>query len=242
VAVLDVPDGLERTELVLAWREQFGSSFGALYHPWVRTADPRAGGLRAVPPSGHVAGVYARGDLLVGVHRPPANELVEAAADVRFRVDDLRHGELNDGGVNVIRAYGGRGLRVGGARTLSEDPPWRYVNVRRLLCMIEATIDRQTQWAVFEPNNRELWRDVDRVIRGFLDRLWRLGALDGATAEEAYSVQCDDTTNPPPETEAGRLTCRLGVLPPWPAEFVVVRIGRTRGETEILEQRRAGDA
>jgi uncharacterized protein len=246
VAVLDVRDRLDRVDQALRWREQeleSRSAFAALYHPWVRVADPDSGpgALRDVPPSGHVAGVYARGDLLVGVHRPPANEVVEAAVAVTVALDDGQHAELNSAGVNVLRAYPGRGLRIGGARTLSPDPLWRYVNVRRLLCMIEASIERQTQWIVFEPSNPELWRDLDRVIRGFLDRLWRLGMLDGATAAEAYSVQCDEVTNPPENTEAGQLTTLVGVLPPWPAEFVVVRIGRTRSETELLEQGRADD-
>ncbi len=241
--VLDVPDGLERIEDVLTWRAPFSSAYAALYHPWLGMPDPLSadGSLRFIPPSGHVAGTYALTDLQVGVHKPPANEPIAAANDVRFRLSDAAHGELNTGGVNVIRAYPGRGLRTGGARTLSQESQWLYVNVRRLVSMIEATLDRDTQWMVFEPNSRELWREMDRVVRSFLDQLWRRGMLDGASAEDAYSVQCDEAANPPQDTEDGRLTCLLGVLPPWPAEFVVVRIGQTRNEVEMAGQGAGSD-
>jgi len=236
--VLDTPDERARIEDVLAWRQQFTSAYAALYHPWLGMPDPLSpdGSLRFVPPSGHVAGSYALTDLQVGVHKPAANELVAAANDVRFRLSDVAHGELNTGGVNVIRAYPGRGLRTAGARTLSEDSQWQYVNVRRLVSMIEATLDRDTQWMVFEPNSRELWREMDRVVRSFLDQLWRRGMLDGASAQDAYSVECDEATNPPQDTGDGRLTCLLGVLPPWPAEFVVARIGQTLNEVEMVGQ------
>jgi phage tail sheath protein FI len=128
-------------------------------------------------------------------------------------------------------------VRVAGARTLT--PPsseWRFVNVRRLLIMIEEAIDEQTQWTVFEPNNRDLWSDIERVARSFLETLWHRGMLDGASPEEAFSVRCDESTNPPSETDVGRVICEIGVLPPWPAEFVVVRIGKTDGGTEIIEE------
>jgi len=191
--------------------------------------------LRAVPPSGHIAGIYARGDQRVGVHKPPANETLVAVNDVQPQIDDRAHAQLTDQSVNVIRYCNGRGIRVAGARTLSNDLNWRYVNVRRLMIMIEEAIDEATQWTVFEPNNQDLWRDIDRVARSFLDGLWRRGMLDGATAADAYDVRCDETTNPPEETNAGRVTCLIGVQPPWPAEFVVVRIGKTEGGTEIAE-------
>lgn len=236
VAVLDpMPNDLIPD--VLIWRKQFETKYAALYFPWLMIPDPLrlTGLLRAVPPSGHVAGIYARGDRRVGVHKPPANEELEGVKDVRVAVGDLAHGDLNDQGVNVIRPFQGRGLRVAGARTLSSDTSWRYVNVRRLLIMIEEAIEEQTQWAVFEPNNPALWREIDRVARAFLNDLWRRGMLDGATSEEAYFVRCDETTNPPEETEAGRLICEIGVQPPWPAEFVIVRIGKTEGSTEIVE-------
>jgi hypothetical protein len=237
VAVLD-PRGEDGTPtLVSAWRRQFDTSYAALYWPWLRCPDPLRldGLLRPVPPSGHVAGVYARGDLEVGVHKPPANEPLEACSDVVTPSDDSTHGDLNHEGVNVIRAWNGLGIRVAGARTLATDPLVRYVNVRRLLNMIEEAIVEDSQFAVFEPNGPALWREVERVVRALLDLLWRQGALDGATADEAYTVTCDATTNTPEETDAGRLICLVGLQPPWPAEFVIVRIGRSEGSAEIAE-------
>ncbi len=174
------------------------------------------------------------------MHKPPANEELFYAQDVSTQIEDLLHGDLNDRSVNVIRAYRGRGLRLAGARTLSSDPDWRYVNVRRLLIMIEEAIDQQTQWLVFEPSNPDVWREVDRVVRSFLDGLWHRGMLDGPTAADAYSVTCDTTTNPPDQAEVGRLICRIGVQPPWPAEFVVVRIGKTESGTQIIETSETG--
>jgi phage tail sheath protein FI len=243
VAVLDLPpldpSGASRSPReALAWRRGLDSSYAALYYPWLRVPDPLllTGLLRAVPPSGHVAGIWARSDRRVGVHKPPANEVLEGVEDVLFRVGDVDHGDLNDAGVDVIRPYDGRGIRVAGARTVSSDPLWRYVNVRRLLLLIAEAIDEGTQWTVFEPHDLRLRREVDRVVRSLLDGLWRRGMLDGATAEEAYSVLCDESTNPSAEVEAGRLVCRIGVQPPWPAEFVVVRLGKTVGGVELIEE------
>lgn len=244
IAVLDMPlldpGGVEMTpESAQAWRTNFDTKYGAIYFPWLRVPDALRleGLLRSVPPSGHVAGIYARGDRRVGVHKPPANEELEGVKDVQVFLEDVDHGALNDRGINVIRPYRGRGVRVAGARTLT--PPsseWRFVNVRRLLIMIEEAIDEQTQWTVFEPNNRDLWSDIARVARSFLETIWLRGMLDGATPEEAFSVRCDETTNPESERDLGRVICEIGVLPPWPAEFVVVRIGKTDGGTEIIEE------
>jgi hypothetical protein len=247
VAILELlEEGDERVNDVtdvIGWRNKFNSKYASLYYPWVLMPDPLKlqGLLRAIPPSGHVAGIYARGDRRIGVHKPPANELVEAVKDVKTEVDETIHGILNDNSVNVIRTFSGRGIRVAGARTLSRDTDWLYVNVRRLLIMIEEAIDEATQWTVFEPNNPDLWREIDREVRSFLNTLWRRGMLDGATAEDAYFVRCDETTNPPEEVENGRVTCLVGVQPPWPAEFVVVRIGKTQGATEIVELRGGRD-
>jgi uncharacterized protein len=234
------PDPLQDPDEIITWRKKFASKYAALYYPWLLVPDAlgEPGDLRAVPPSGHVAGVFARVDLTVGVHKPPANEPVERVEDLTVAVDDPAHGILNDSGVNVLRALPARGIRVAGARTLSDpgdDPSWRFVNVRRLVLMVERWIDANSQWIPFEPNNPALWVEMDRVVRRFLDGLWRQGMLDGARAEEAYYVRCDDTTNPDAETAAGRIICEIGLQPPWPAEFVVVRIGRTEGGTQILE-------
>jgi uncharacterized protein len=237
VAVLDVPPSAVTPRDALAWRRDMDSSYAALYYPWLRVPDPLEleGLLRAVPPSGHVAGIWARSDRRVGVHKPPANEALEGVEDVLFRLGDEDHGDLNCAGVNAIRPYDGRGIRVAGARTVSSDPLLRYVNVRRLLLMIAEAVDEGTQWTVFEPHDLRLRREIDRVVRSFLDGLFRRGVLDGAKAEEAYSVRCDETTNPPAEAEAGRLICQIGVQPPWPAEFVIVRLAKSVSGVELLE-------
>ncbi len=243
VAVLEMPVANAAAAEVLDWRTQFDTRYAALYHPWVAAPDPLEldGLLRSIPPSGHVAGIYARCDLNRGVHKPPANEIVDGVMDLALAIDDLAHADLNDAGVNVIRSQAGRGIRVAGERTLSSDTPWRYVNVRRLLIFIEKSIDVSCQWTVFEPNNPDLWREIRRVAVSFLDDLFKRGMLDGSTAEQAYTVICDETTNPPEETDAGRMICKIGVQPPWPAEFVIVRIGKMEDRTLIVENPGGGN-
>jgi uncharacterized protein len=239
VAVLDPPRANMLPNAIIQWLEgmNIDSSYAALYYPWLRVPDPNGlpGDLRAIPPSGHVAGVYARVEKLFGSHKPPANELLASVQDVSTAVEDVIHGVLNEKQINVVRAYPGRGLRVAGARTLSSDSQWLYMNVRRLLIMIERSIDAGTQWIPFEPNNPSMWLDTERVITSFLDLIWRRGMLDGATAAQAYSVQCDEVTNPSEGTGAGRLLCLIGVLPPWAVEFIIARIGRTESGSQVLE-------
>jgi Bacteriophage tail sheath protein len=220
-----------------AWRSNFDTSYAAAYYPWVQILDPLglAGDLKTVPPSGHIAGIFTRVEQTIGVHKPPANEVLEQVKDLAVALDDETHGALNDRGINVIRTFPARGIRVAGARTLSRDTDWTYVNVRRLVLMVERAIDVGTQWIVFEPNSQPLQIELDRVVRSYLNDLWRRGMLDGAKADDAYYVRCDDTTNPPEEVDAGRLTCEVGLLPPWPAEFVVIRIGKTEGGTQFME-------
>lgn len=252
VAIIDIPDFLKEPpnsppaptlpEEALEWRSRFqnggaeGSNFAALYYPWVMVDDAlRLQGLvRSIPPSGHVAGIYARSDRARGVHKPPANEVAEGAVDLRFAVTDVQHANLNDAGVNVIRSFAGRGLRVYGARTL--DSEMRFINVRRLLSMIEKAIEQGTQWTVFEPNNKLLHSEMDRVVRSYLQTLYRQGMLDGGTPDEAYEVKCDDSTNPPEEIERGRVVCQIGLQPPYPAEFVVALIGKTQDGIEVLQE------
>jgi phage tail sheath protein FI len=240
-ALID-PDGGAEPNQVLAQASSPRSSYAALYYPWLVVSDPLGdpGAVISLPPSGHVAGVCARVDLDQGVQKPPANEVVNGAQGVARSLGPTDLGDLNEGRVNAIRALPGRGVRVYGSRTLARpaEPQWLYVNVRRLLLMIETAIDRQTQWAVHEPNSPRLQRALERVVRNFLDSLWRLGYLDGGSAQQAYSVVCDDTTNPPEDTNRGRVTCLVGVLPPAPAEFVVVRIGKTDGvpSAEVLPE------
>ena len=239
VALLDAP-ALPLPD-VLSWRAAsdrtrsgFDTSYAALYYPWLQIVDPDSelARLRAVPPSGHIAGICARVDRTTGVHKPPAGETVELAVDTEIRLDDIGHGDLNDAGINAIRAD--RSVRVMGARTLSRlpgssgrAPGLRYLNVRRLLLMIEESIDRASRWTVFEPNGPRLWAEMDRLARGVLEQVWRAGMLNGATRSQAYSVTCDASVNPVEQTLTGQLVCLVGVNPPVPAEFVVVRIVRS---------------
>jgi phage tail sheath protein FI len=239
-AILDAGGERSDPRQANAWRKLFSeTSFAALYYPWILVDDPlRITGLvRAVPPSGHIAGIYARSDRRRGVHKPPMNEVLEAVSDVRFAIDDTDHGELNDNNVNAIRVMPGRGVRVMGARTLWRDILLRYVNVRRLLSMIEKALEQSLNWTVFEPNNPQLWGEIDRLVRSFLESLFRSGMLDGITSEEAYFVRCDEKTNPPSETELAHVICEVGIQPPYPAEFVVVTIGITKDGVQIREAR-----
>ena len=240
VAVLDPPRELRTPEAVSAWRSGLDTSYAALYFPWVLAPDPRRfdGLLRPVPPCGHVAGVYAR----TPVHEPPAGNRIENAIALDVAVGDIAHGDLNERGVNVLRLYSGRGVRIAGARTLSSDRLWQFVNVRRLVSMIEEAIDEGVAWSVFEPGDDVLWGELDRVVRAFLDGIWRRGMLDGATADDAFFVRCDETTNPPQERDQGRLWCLVGLRPPWPAEFVVVRIGNATGAARGIPDAEAADA
>lgn len=236
-ALLDMPPTAIEPDQAIAWRRQFDTSFAALYHPWITVADPLvlSGIVRRIPPSVHVAGIYARGDLAKGVHTPPANQVLEGVMAINAVIDDRVYGYLNEQGIDVIRPYSGRGIRVSGARTLSSDTELRYINVRRLLMMIIEVIDERSQDLVFEPHNPELWRRIERVGGAFLDQIWRAGMLDGATAADAYYLRCDTETNPPEEQDQGRVMALIGVNPPWPAEFVVVRIGFTESGATLLE-------
>jgi len=244
VAILDAPQRRGGRPLTIsgveAWRKGFESArgFGGLYYPWLKVVDPlhlQNNPVRAIPPCGHVAGVYARTDLTIGVHKAPANVVMSWAEDVTVNINDAEQGVLNPEGINCLRAFPGRGLRVYGARTVSSDPDWRYVNVRRLLLMIEEAVDEATQWAVFEPHDFNLRQMLVLSISSFLETLWRQGALVGTTPEEAFYVKCDDTTNPLASVDAGRIITEVGVAPTKPAEFVVFRIGRTREELELIE-------
>jgi hypothetical protein len=237
VALLDSPqDPLTSPAAAIAWRGGFDSAFGALYYPWLLVVNPLSpdANVTPVPASGHIAGVCARVDTQIGVHKPPANELVALAVDTVFPVDPVAHGDLNDANVNAIRVD--RGVRVLGDRTLTRTlPEWTFLNVRRLVLALEEQIVADTVWTVFEPNSPRLWGEVDRVVRGILDQAWQRGMLVGATRDQAYSVRCDATTNPPSETAVGRLTALIGLNPPPPAEFVVIRVIRTPSGISVVE-------
>lgn len=237
VAILDAPPGLNAQQ-ISEWRTDkvgYDSKYGTLYWPWVKIFDPVAGQARFVPPSGHVAGVWARSDEERGVHKAPANEVLRGALSLELNITKGEHDQLNPDGINCIRAFPGRGIRIWGARTLSSDPAWRYLNVRRLFNYIEESIMEGTQWVVFEPNDLDLWMRVKRTINAFLTRTWRDGALFGATPEEAFFVKCDAETNPPDVVDAGQLIVEIGVAPVKPAEFVVFRISQYSGGADLAE-------
>jgi hypothetical protein len=224
-ALLHHPDPDARADEVVAWcRQGLASAYVAMHWPWLRIQDPaHPGRLLACPPSGHAAGIVARADLAAGPHKPPANEPVAGAVGLCRPVDDEDHGRANDGGVDVIRAVPGRGIRVMGARTTSQDPLWRYLNVRRLVTQVERSLLAYAGWLVFEPDDRALRDDVERVVRRFLDDLWRAGGLEGRTADDAYSVRVEDAAASDARG-GGSLVVEIGLQPPTPAEFVVVRI------------------
>jgi phage tail sheath protein FI len=240
-ALLDPPahmvrDGARGLAELQAWRTRFDTRHAALYHPWVRVTDPlSAAPTRLIPACGHVAGQFALHDLEIGVHRAAANRVLDWIQDVGAAVDDPLHGELNRLGVNVIRAELGRGLRILGARTLSSDPDWRYINVRRLVMMVMRAVDLGTQWVAFEPNDDETRTQVAQVLSGFLAGLWQDGALVGAAPDEAFYVRCDEANNPPESRDLGRLIAEVGLAPSVPCEFVVLRLGRQANAFELAE-------
>lgn len=238
VAVLDTPPGLT-AQRVRAWRNDeagYDSRYATLYYPWVRVFDPAAGRNTTVPPSGHIAGVWARSDAERGVHKAPANEVVRGAVDLELRLSKGEQDLLNPIGVNCVRAFPGRGVRVWGARTLSSDPAWRYLNVRRLFNYLEESILLGTQWVVFEPNDDRLWSSIRRNVTAFLTEEWRRGALFGRTAEEAFYVKCDRDNNPQESIDQGRVVCEIGVSPVKPAEFVVFRLAQFSDSTSLIDE------
>jgi phage tail sheath protein FI len=234
VAILDAPPGMSPQQ-VREWRSaiaMYDSAFAALYYPWIKVENPLASnGADAevlVPPSGHIAGVWARVDASRGVWKAPANETVAGCLDVEHPVTKAEQSLLNPVGINCIRPFGAKGIRVWGARTLSSDSDWRYLNVRRLFNMVETTILDGTQWAVFEPNDVKLWEGVKRTLTGFLTGLWRDGALFGASADQAFYVKCDEETNPPQSIDEGKLVVEVGIAPVKPAEFIVFRVSQQK--------------
>lgn len=238
VAVLDTPPGLSARG-VRTWRTDeagYDSRHAALYYPWVRVFDPATGRGTTVPPSGHIAGVWARNDAERGVHKAPANEVIRGAVDLELRLSKGEQDLLNPIGVNCVRAFPGRGIRVWGARTLSSDPAWRYLNVRRLFNYLEESILLGTQWVVFEPNDDRLWSSIRRNITAFLTEEWRRGALFGRTADEAFYVRCDRGNNPPESIDQGRVVCEIGVCPVKPAEFVVFRLAQFSDSTSLIDE------
>ena len=210
--------------------------YAALYYPWLRVPPAGRGEAVLVPPSGHVCGIFARSDNSRGVHKAPANEIVNGALGVERLLSDIDHGQLNLAGINAIRVFqSGQRPVLYGARTTATDRNWQYVNIRRLFLYLEESIQEGIRWAVFEPNNKPLWKKLERSIGDFLDTAWRDGALFGEKATDAYYVRIDDDLNPFSEQALGRLHIEIGVRPSYPAEFIIVRIGIWAGGSQVSE-------
>ena len=238
IAIIDPPPNFNAQQ-IKDWRMDGGgydSKFAALYWPWVKAFDPSTGTNRFIPPSGYMAGVWARNDDTRGVHKAPANEVVRGVTSLQTQITKTEQELLNPIGVNCIRAFPGRGIRVWGARTMSSDAEWRYLNVRRLFNYLEESILQGTQWAVFEPNDPALWARIRRTISAFLTNEWRKGALFGLTPEQAFFVQCDEETNPAEGIDAGQVVCKIGVAPVKPAEFVIFQLSQYSGGTSLVSE------
>ena len=213
-------------------RSVWETSYAAYYYPWVVTSDLQSGARKLVPPSGYVLGLYARTDTERGVWKAPANDVLRGIFDLEYYVNTQAQEMLNPRGVNAIRQFPGRGLRVWGARTLSANGLWKYVSVRRLFIFLERSIYDGTQWVVFEPNDERLWARVRDTIRLFLRTQWRNGALMGATEDQAFTIACDRSTMTQDDILNGRLICEIGIAPVRPAEFVIFRIFQNTAEAQ----------
>jgi phage tail sheath protein FI len=232
VAILDAPPDMNPQEIKV-WRMEtaaFDSSYGALYYPWIEVMDPVTNRPMNLPPSGHMAGVWARNDNTRGVHKAPANEVVRGVTNLTYTVTRGEQDTLNPIGVNCLRAFPGMGYRVWGARTLSSDPAWRYINVRRLFNYIEKSLQLGTMWTVFEPNDQRLWNRIRRDVTSFLMGVYTQGALFGATPSQAFYVKCDEELNPSFQRDLGQLVVEIGIAPVKPAEFVIFRVSQWSAE------------
>lgn len=223
-AILDVPQELKKTGDVATFRDMYDSTYAAMYHPWLEMFDAGAKRSAYFPPSGAMAGIYARCDTERGVHKAPANEVVRGCTGLSCNYNEGEQDILNPIGVNLIRAFTGRGIRVWGARTISSNGLWKYLNVRRLFIFVEESIKANTNWVVFEPNSETLWSRVSRTISSFLATCWRDGALAGSSPDQAFFVECGPTTMTQDDIDNGRLICQIGIAPVKPAEFVIFRI------------------
>ncbi|NHC13811.1 phage tail sheath family protein [Motilibacter deserti] len=238
MAILDPPPNLDAQQ-VKTWRAEeagYDSKYAALYYPRIKVMDPSNGHPIMLPPSGHVAGLWARTDAERGVHKAPANDILRGAVDLERSLTTREHDLLNSPGINCIRAFPRRGIRVYGARTLTSDPAWRYLSVRRLFNYLEKSILMNTDWVVFEPNDRTLWAKIRRTIASFLVLEWRKGALFGSTPAEAFFVKCDDETNPAEAIDAGEVRCVIGVAPVKPAEFVIFELSQMQGGVSLVAE------
>jgi uncharacterized protein len=225
-------DNIDNPNLILSNQN---SRYSAIYFPWFFVYDSITKDKKLVPPGGHIAGIYARTDIERRVHKAPANESIRGVVSLQVNIDEGTQEILNHRGINVIRYFPGRGILVWGARTISKDPLWKYVNVRRLFIFIEKSVERLTQWAVFEPNNERLWLRIKAILTQFLTTIWKDGALMGITPEEGFFVKCDRTTMTQSDIDNGRLIVMVGIAPTKPAEFVIFRFAQTQARAEVEE-------
>jgi phage tail sheath protein FI len=234
-AILSAADGLDEAGIRNV-RSQHDTTYAAIYYPWITVLDPfsTTGETMSLPPDGSMAGIYARTDIERGVHKAPANEVVRDALRFSRKVTTGAQDTLNPEGINCLRSFEGRGNRVWGARTMSSDPEWTYINVRRLFIFLEHSIEKNTKWAVFEPNNESLWLKVRLTIESFLVDVFRTGALMGTKPQEAFFVRCDRSTMTQGDLDNGRLVVLIGVAPTKPAEFVIFRIGQWTADASIV--------
>jgi phage tail sheath protein FI len=229
MVILDPPPNQSPQE-VLDWRGNvagYDSKCAALYWPWIEVTNPLTRRPILIPPSGHIAGIWARTDRLRGVHAAPANLAVLGAHGLGFAITAPEQSQLNRVGINCIRSFASRGIRVWGARTLSSDPEWRYIHHRRFVDFVSRSLMDELRWAVFEPNDPALWVEIRVAAESFLSRLWRDGALLGATPADAFFVRCDDALNPPEVVAAGQVLVEIGIALVRPAEFIVFRLAST---------------
>ncbi len=236
-ALIDPPKGLAPL-LVKEYRDRFDTKYAALYYPWVKVLDPFTpvnGATLTIPPCGHVAGIYAKTDDEVGVHKPPANEVVQDIIALERPIDKDTQDSLYPDSINCIRYFRGRGIRIWGSRTVSSDAQWRHVNVRRMFNMFEKTIEQGMQWAPFEPNNYELWKTIERLVGTFLTDRWREGYMTGGVPEQAFYVKCDEVTNPPEVRDVGEVITEIGIAAVRPLEFIVFRIGERTKDITLEE-------
>ncbi len=222
-AILDSQDDLSIEE-IREVREVIDTKYAAIYYPWIEVRNPSVKRNEEIAPSGHLAGIYARVNVERGVHKAPANEVIRGITKIAQDVSKREQDMLNPKGINALRLFPGRGNRVWGARTLSSDSSWKYINVRRLFLFVEESIDEGTQWVVFEPNDEPLWARVRQTVSNFLTTVWRSGALQGTKADEAFFVRCDRSTMTQDDIDNGRLIVLVGIAPVKPAEFVIFRI------------------
>ena len=232
IAVLDAGNKQSIAD-VRDMRGKIDTTYAAFYYPWIRIFDPVTLQEIDIPPSGSVAGIYARNDINRGVFKAPANEVVNLALGFDTFLSKSQQEVLNPEGINCFRFFEGRGMLVWGARTISSDQEWKYVNLRRYFAYLERSIERGTQWAVFEPNGERLWGNVRRTIEDFLLNEWQMGALLGDKPEKAYFVKCDRSTMSQNDLDNGRMVCLVGVAPLRPAEYVIFRIGQWTADRKV---------